>query len=77
MFSGICSMLRLPPFVTAGAAPRKTLPASERLSALKVYCLRCSPWSSSFLTSGNRSASVLGIGSVAPQLTPSDSSAFA
>ena len=33
--------------------------------------------SSSALTSGNRVASVLGIGSVAPQLMPSDYNAFA
>ena len=68
--SGAVSVVSSPPSIDAGAVPRNTLPASDRLSALKVYCLRCSPWSSSFLTSGNRSAFVFGIGRVLPQLTP-------
>ena len=71
------SVVSSPPSIDAGAAPRNTLPASDRLSALNVNCLRCNPWSSSFFTSGNRSALVFGIGRVLPQSTPSDSSALA
>ena len=46
-------------------------------SALKVYWILCRPMSRRFLTSGNRTAFVSGIGSAAPQFTPRLSNALA
>jgi hypothetical protein len=60
-----------------GEAPRNSLSAWLSLSVLKVYWRLCKPWSKSFLTSGYCSALVFGIGSAAPQLTPSVPSALA
>ena len=75
--SGACSFAVRTVPSPEGETPRKIRPASDRLSRLKLYCLDCSPISTSCRTSGKASALVFGIGSVVFQLTPSDSSAFA
>jgi len=75
--SGACSVAvrSVPSF--EGDAPWKIRPASLLPSRSKLYCLLWSPRSSSYFTSGNRSALVFGIGRSLPQSTPSVSSALA